>query len=314
MEPDAIGDYLKKIGRIPLLTAEQEKQLAQQVQKLIGLLSYRESLSEELGRTPTDKEWAAICGLEVPDLQRSLQAGRRAKEKMITANLRLVVKIAKKYNSRGTGEGLEFLDLVQEGSIGLNRAVERFDPELGFKFSTYAYWWVFQAISRALVDRGRVIRIPASTLYKMRKVRKKRDMLLRELGRTPTIEELADGIMKPERLRFLLGRTMFAKSLNEIATNHDGQEEIISIIPSRCPSPEKYVEKGDLWDCIENAIASLPPEEQRVIRERYLQRQQPSLVSLSQKLGHSKYVIKSRQNQAIERLKILCEKVADLVE
>ncbi|NES40611.1 sigma-70 family RNA polymerase sigma factor, partial [Moorena sp. SIO2C4] len=147
---DSIRLYLQEIGRIRLLRADEEIELARKIADLLELERVRERLSEQLEREPGDREWATEVDMELPAFRYRLHVGRRAKEKMVQSNLRLVVSIAKKYMNRG----LSFQDLIQEGSLGLIRAAEKFDHEKGYKFSTYATWWIRQAITRAIADQS----------------------------------------------------------------------------------------------------------------------------------------------------------------
>ncbi|MFN3361271.1 MAG: sigma-70 family RNA polymerase sigma factor, partial [Pseudanabaenaceae cyanobacterium] len=153
---DMVRTYLHEIGKIPLLSNEEEIRLGKQVKQMMDLFALQEKLADRLGRMPTEEEWAQEAGMTVEALKAALKQGSRAKTKMIEANLRLVVSVAKKYQKRN----LELLDLVQEGTLGLERAVDKFDPTKGFKFSTYAYWWIRQAITRAIAQQARTIRLP----------------------------------------------------------------------------------------------------------------------------------------------------------
>ncbi|MFN3347258.1 MAG: sigma-70 family RNA polymerase sigma factor, partial [Candidatus Bipolaricaulaceae bacterium] len=172
---DPIRTYLREIGRVPLLTKEEEVELAQKI----------EAGREAAHRLSTEKDLAPE---ERARLEELVRAGQAARERMATANLRLVVSIAKRYMHRG----LSFLDLIQEGNIGLMRAIEKFDWRKGFKFSTYATWWIRQAITRAIADQARTIRIPVHMVETINKLLRINRMLLQELGREPTNAEIAE--------------------------------------------------------------------------------------------------------------------------
>ena len=161
LKKDLVYNYLREIGRVPLLTHEQEVVFGKQVQRMMSLLTKKEKLEKKRGYPISQSEWADAVGLSEAELNRAVQQGQRAKRKMIEANLRLVVSIAKKYQKHN----MEFLDLIQEGSLGLTRGVEKFDPTKGYKFSTYAYWWIRQAITRALAEKSHTIRLPNATLW-----------------------------------------------------------------------------------------------------------------------------------------------------
>ena len=166
---DSIRIYLQEIGRIRLLRAEEEIELARQIADLLDIESIRATLAEHLGRIPSDEEWAVASDISnLRQFYRRLHIGRRAKDKMVQSNLRLVVSIAKKYMNRG----LSFQDLIQEGSLGLIRAAEKFDHEKGYKFSTYATWWIRQAITRAIADQSRTIRLPVHLYETISRIKK----------------------------------------------------------------------------------------------------------------------------------------------
>lgn len=176
---DSIRVYLQEIGRIRLLRAEEEIELARQIADLLDLEYIRSTLIEHLGRVPTDEEWAIASDMpNMRQFNRRLHIGRKAKDKMVQSNLRLVVSIAKKYMNRG----LSFQDLIQEGSLGLIRAAEKFDHEKGYKFSTYATWWIRQAITRAIADQSRTIRLPVHLYETISRIKKNHKDVISENG------------------------------------------------------------------------------------------------------------------------------------
>jgi len=184
---DMVRTYLREIGRVPLLTREQEIIYGKQVQEMMSLLEAKEALAKQLHREPTTDEWATQVDTTTGELPETIKRGKRAKQKMIEANLRLVVAIAKKYQKRN----MEFLDLIQEGTMGLERGVEKFDPTRGYKFSTYAYWWIRQAITRAIAQQARTIRLPIHITEKLNKIKKVQRELAQTLGRSPNANEIA---------------------------------------------------------------------------------------------------------------------------
>lgn len=209
---DTIGAFFKEMARYPLLKGEEEVELAYCVKFLTDAEEKRQELLTLLQRPPTKQELAQALELENErQLEHKLYRGRVAKRKMIRSNLRLVVSIAKRYLNRG----VPFLDLIQEGAIGLNRAAEKFDPNKGYKFSTYAYWWIRQAITRTIANDARTIRLPIHVVEKLNKLKKAQRILKQQLHRNPNEKELADELeMTPQQLRQLLQLRRQSLSLN----------------------------------------------------------------------------------------------------
>ena len=246
MSDDAIRNYLKSIGKTPLLTKAEEQRLGAQVQALTLLLEIPEA-----SRTP--------------EQQTIIRRGQKAKDKLIRANLRLVVNIAKRYRNRG----LDLLDLIQEGSLGLSRAVEKFDPTKGYKFSTYSYWWIRQSITRAISQQARTIRLPIHITDKLNRLKKLQRQLSQELKRQPTPRELAEAMeMEWEQFEKLLNQSRRTTSLDQLV----GQEDdtlLSALIADDTARPDQFVELGLIRDHIDALMSQLNSREQVVIKSRY---------------------------------------------
>jgi RNA polymerase nonessential primary-like sigma factor len=266
VDGDLVRSYLRDIGRVPLLTHEQEITLGRQVQELMALEEMEQELTMRAGGSkPSAAELAAAAGLSPVLLKKRLQAGRRAKERMVAANLRLVVSVAKKYTKRN----MELLDLIQEGTIGLVRGVEKFDPTRGYKFSTYAYWWIRQGITRAIAEKSRTIRLPIHITETLNKLKKGQRELSQELGRTPTVTELATFVELPEEeVKELLCRARQPVSL-ETKVGDGEDTELLDLLAGDGELPEERVDgeclKGDLRALLEQ----LPELQGRVLKMRY---------------------------------------------
>jgi len=264
---DSVRWYLQLIGRVRLLRPEEEIQLAREISQLLHWEHVKISLREKLQREPTSSEWTAACKVsDVKKFRAILHNARRAKERMVAANLRLVVSIAKRYVNRG----MSLQDLIQEGSLGLIRAAEKFDSEKGFKFSTYATWWVKQAVTRAIADHSRTIRLPVHLYDTISAIRKTTRTLNVEIGRSPTEEEIAQKMdMSVEKLRSVLQSAQPTLSLERPLKNDDDASQLSDFIEADQESPEEHVEKSMLRDDLENVINSLSPRERDVVRMRY---------------------------------------------
>ena len=256
---DSIRLYLQEIGRIRLLRADEEIELARKIADLLELERVRDRLQQQLEREPQYSEWAEAVQLPLPQFRHRLHVGRRAKDKMVQSNLRLVVSIAKKYMNRG----LSFQDLIQEGSLGLIRAAEKFDHEKGYKFSTYATWWIRQAITRAIADQSRTIRLPVHLYETISRIKKTTKLLSQEMGRKPTEEEIATRMeMTIEKLRFIAKSAQLPISL-ETPIGKEEDSRLGDFIESDGETPEDQVSKNLLREDLEKVLDSLSP------RERY---------------------------------------------
>ncbi len=262
---DSLGIYLQEIGRIKLLTAAEEITLARKIADLLKLEQERLSLSKVLKRTPTSLEWARELNISVQQLSHRLHIGRAAKNKMIRANLRLVVSIAKKYSNRG----LTLQDLIQEGTLGLIRAAEKFDSELGYKFATYATCWIKQAISRAIANQSRTIRLPIHVTEKIDRVKKITKILTQQIGRIPTEQEIATAMeIDVDKLRFILKAAKPLVSLDKPRGVEEGLN-LCDVIPTEAITPEEQVSQNQLWEDLNILLDTLSEREGQVLRLRY---------------------------------------------
>ena len=262
---DSIRVYLQEIGRIRLLRPDEEIELARKIADLLYLEELAAQFESDNGREPDNKEWAALVEMPLIRFRRRLMLGRRAKEKMVQSNLRLVVSIAKKYMNRG----LSFQDLIQEGSLGLIRAAEKFDHEKGYKFSTYATWWIRQAITRAIADQSRTIRLPVHLYETISRIKKTTNVLSQEFGRKPTEEEIAESMeMTIEKLRFIAKSAQLPISL-ETPIGKEEDSRLGDFIEADIENPEQDVAKNLLREDLEGVLATLSPRERDVLRLRY---------------------------------------------
>jgi len=261
---DSIRVYLQEIGRIRLLRPDEEIELARKIADLLYLEELAAQFESDNGREPDNKEWAALVEMPLIRFRRRLMLGRRAKEKMVQSNLRLVVSIAKKYMNRG----LSFQDLIQEGSLGLIRAAEKFDHEKGYKFSTYATWWIRQAITRAIADQSRTIRLPVHLYETISRIKKTTKVLSQEFGRKPTEEEIAESMeMTIEKLRFIAKSAQLPISL-ETPIGKEEDSRLGDFIEADIENPEQDVAKNLLREDLEGVLATLSPRERDVLRLR----------------------------------------------
>jgi RNA polymerase nonessential primary-like sigma factor len=298
---DMVRTYLHEIGRVPLLTHEQEIVYGKQVQKMMPLIEQRDRLAENLGREPSSLEWMNSVKLNAEEFNRILQFGNRAKKKMIEANLRLVVAIAKKYQKRN----MEFLDLIQEGSLGLERGVEKFDPTKGYKFSTYAYWWIRQAITRAIAQQSRTIRLPIHITEKLNKIKKTQRELAQKLGRNATPAEIAQILeIEPSQIREYLSMARQPISLDvRVGDNQD--TELSELLEDDGISPDLYITQELMRQDLHSLLSELTPQQQTVLTLRFGldDGKELSLAKIGQRLNISRERVRQLEHQALAHLR-----------
>ncbi|MBT9313429.1 RNA polymerase sigma factor SigC [Leptothoe kymatousa TAU-MAC 1615] len=341
---DLVRLYLQEIGRVRLLERDEEVAEAQLVQSYMKLLEQRKESAEaddavlatyvlilenrdrmtaQLGHRPSLERLATACNIESTELKPSLQAGKRrwaelvnmpveeldeachegirAKEHMIKANLRLVVSVAKKYQNRG----LELLDLIQEGTLGLERAVEKFDPTKGYRFSTYAYWWIRQGITRAIATQSRTIRLPVHITEKLNKIKKAQRKISQTKGRTATVEDIARELkMTAPQVREVLLKVPRSISL-ETKVGKERDTELGDLLETDALSPEELAVRDALRRDLHQLLADLTTREQEVIRLRFgLGDGVPySLAEIGRTLELSRERVRQIESKALQKLR-----------
>jgi RNA polymerase nonessential primary-like sigma factor len=341
---DLVRLYLQDIGRVPLLQREEEVSEAQKVQgynhllrlrskaakqgdpvlqELVRLIEIHDRLASHQGCKPSLGRWATEAGMDVKSLKLALASGKqrwaeiaeislaelekiqrlgvKAKEHMIKANLRLVVSVAKKYQSRG----LELLDLIQEGTLGLERAVDKFDPTKGYRFSTYAYWWIRQGITRAIATQSRTIRIPVHITEKLNKIKKAQRKLSQQKGKTATLDEVAQELeMTPDQIREVLMRVPKSVSL-EIKVGKEKDTELGDLLETAIASPEETLIREALSRDLNNLLADLSDRERDVIELRFglTDGHSYSLAEIGRILDLSRERVRQIESKALQKLR-----------
>ena len=278
---NTVRDYLKEIGRTPLLMAEEEVKLANQIHAMLPLLDKENLTSQE---------------------KKIVRQGQIAKQKMVQANLRLVVSVAKKYQNRG----LSMLDLIQEGSIGLMRASEKFDASKGYKFSTYSYWWIRQAMTRAIANHARTIRLPIHITQDLNKIKKTTRQLSQKLGRKPRDREIAAELnMDLKKLRSLAQSARITKPKSLNVTIDENQTELGQILADDGASPTDFVASEELRSQIESLLHTLSPKQRDVITLRYGLNDGRTMTyeQIGNACGISRERVRQIKNQAMKLLK-----------
>ena len=287
---DTVRQYLREIGRVDLLDVHEERMLAQRI--VDGIAAATEI--DRLGRAADP----AVLG----PLTRTVRRGEAAKSELTQANLRLVVSIAKRY----TGRGMQFLDLIQEGNLGLMRAVEKFDHTKGFKFSTYATWWIRQAITRSIADQARTIRIPVHMVETMNRVVRTQRQMHQDLTREPTLDELAAQVgMTPDRVREILRMAQDPLSLDSPVGEEEDSNLGDFIEDSKVEAPGVLIEIAALGDAIREVLHELPEREQMIVCLRYgLDGSQPlTLEEVAQRVGVTRERVRQIEGKTLARLR-----------
>jgi RNA polymerase primary sigma factor len=286
---DSVGLYLKEMSRVPLLSLEEEVELAKRIEDAHQAI---EELACLKGRSQKRRQ----------QIEERVQDGFQAREHLIKANTRLVVSIAKKY----IGRGVPFLDLIQEGNLGLMRAVEKFEHQRGFRFSTYATWWIRQTISRAIADQSRTIRVPVHMTDRIRQVYRASHELEQKLGRPPTTEELAADLgLERAKVQWMLKVSWSPISL-ESPVGEDEETELGMFLEDEAtPSPSQIVYQQMLRERIEEVLSTLSPREARILRLRFgLDDDRPcTLEEVGQKFGLTRERIRQIEGKALRRLR-----------
>ncbi|YAG13750.1 RNA polymerase sigma factor [Nostoc sp. DSM 114161] len=300
---DAVGAFFKEMARYPLLKPDEEVELARRVRFIEEIRELQANLQIKLGHEPSKLEVASELEMTEKQLESRLYQGRVAKRKMIRSNLRLVVSIAKRYLNRG----VPFLDLIQEGAMGLNRATEKFDPDKGYKFSTYAYWWIRQAITRAIANDARTIRLPIHIVEKLNKLKKAQRELKQKLSRNPSEAEMAQALeISVQQLRQLQQLRRQALSLNHRVGKEEDTELMDLLEDEDNLSPEAKMNENmmrqEIWEVLGDVLT---PREKDVISLRYgLTTSEPcTLEEVGNMFNLSRERVRQIQSKAMRKLR-----------
>jgi len=294
---DSVRSYLRDIGRIPLLEHDEEILLGRQVQRMMVLKEMRKELELD------EDGLADAMDITHKQIKKEMRDGERAKDKMVTANLRLVVSVAKKYTKRN----MELLDIIQEGTIGLVRGVEKFDPGRGYKFSTYAYWWIRQGITRAIAEKSRAIRLPIHITENLNKLKKAQRELSQINGQMPNVFDLAAYLdLTVDEIKDLMCKARQPTSL-EIKIGENRDTALIDLLEDETQLPELILERQYIKEDIRELIADLPEMQAAVVAMRYgigdEMLEPMSMTAIGQVLNMSRDRVRTLEHKALRALR-----------
>ena len=303
---DSVRAYLRDIGRIPLLEHEEEILLGRKVQRLMEIKEIETEMEIQ-----SQDDLAGILGITPKDLKRQLREGEKAKDKMVTANLRLVVSVAKKYTKRN----MELLDIIQEGTIGLVRGVEKFDPGRGYKFSTYAYWWIRQGITRAIAEKSRAIRLPIHVTENLNKLKKAQRELSQINGEMPNVFQLAEYLeFTVDEIKDLMCKSRQPTSL-EIKIGENRDTALIDLLEDETQLPEMLLERQSIKENMREIIHDLPEMQAAVVRMRYGIGEEilepMSMTAIGQVLNMSRDRVRTLENKAMRAIREQSENLSE---
>ena len=303
---DSVRAYLRDIGRIPLLEHDEEILLGRQVQRLMEIKA-----CEDLLGTPSREELAESLQTTTKELRKEIRDGEKAKDKMVTANLRLVVSVAKKYTKRN----MELLDIIQEGTIGLVRGVEKFDPGRGYKFSTYAYWWIRQGITRAIAEKSRAIRLPIHVTENLNKLKKAQRELSQLNGYMPNVFQLSDHLgLTVDEIKDLMCKARQPTSL-EIKIGENRDTALIDLLEDETQLPDTLLDQQFIKEDIRELIKDLPEMQAAVISMRYgigdEMLEPMSMTAIGQVLNMSRDRVRTLEHKALKALRTESRKIEE---
>jgi RNA polymerase nonessential primary-like sigma factor len=302
---DSVRSYLRDIGRIPLLEHDEEIILGRKVQRLMEINELKAELNAD------NENLAGVLDIPLKQLKREIREGEKAKDKMVTANLRLVVSVAKKYTKRN----MELLDIIQEGTIGLVRGVEKFDPGRGYKFSTYAYWWIRQGITRAIAEKSRAIRLPIHVTENLNKLKKAQRELSQINGYMPSVFQLSEHLgLTVDEIKDLMCKARQPTSL-EIKIGENRDTALIDLLEDETQLPDTILERQCIKEDMREMIADLPEMQAAVVSMRYGIGEdilEPmSMTAIGQVLNMSRDRVRTLEHKALRELRTHSDQVSE---